>query len=72
MEKRDTICIAAELEALHGSGSKPWRKGWGPTTGGAEGEAEAALRLVTVSVEEAGHNSEACFCTGKMRKADRT
>lgn len=23
-------------------------------------------------VEEAGHNSEACFCTGKMQKADRT
>lgn len=62
MEKRDSICVAAELEVLHGSGSKPWRKGWGPTMVVLRVKQRKLAQMCdSKCVEEAGHSSEACF-----------
>lgn len=72
MEKRDRICLAAGLEVLHGIGSKPWRKGWGPTIAVLRvKQRKLAQTCDSKCFEEAGHNSGACFCTDKMWKADR-
>jgi len=72
MGKRDRICIATELEFLHGSESKPRRKGWGPTIVVLRVKQGKLAQLCdSKCFEEAGHNSGACFCACKMRKADK-
>lgn len=60
MEKRDRICLAAELEAPHGSESKLWKKGWGPTI--VVLRRKLAQTWDSKCFEEAGHSSRACFC----------
>lgn len=69
MEKKDWVCLAAELEVLKRLESHLWKKGWRCTI--------VVLRMTLAQTpdskcfEEAGCNSRACFSACKMRKADR-
>lgn len=68
VQKKNWICLAAELEVLKRLESHPWKKGWRCST--------VVLRMMLAQTRSkcfvrAGHNSRARFCACKMRKTGR-